>query len=119
MVDVIKKYFDNRFQLIKLELINVLANVAARLINSFLILIIGLFILMMFSFSLAYWLATVFESDAIGFAIVGGIYILIFIIFFIFSKDAIDNKIKDQIVKAALKADEDLKDNDDDVDYVV
>jgi len=116
MIDLIKKYVDNRIQLIRLELINTVANVTAGLISSFLILIIGLFILMMFSFSLAYWLATVFESDAIGFAVVGGIYILIFIIYLVFSKDLIDKKVKDQIVKAVFDAEDDLKDDD---DYVV
>ncbi len=113
-----KKYLDNRIQLIRLELITVLANVTAGLISSFLILIIGLFILLMFSLSLAFWLATVFESNAIGFVIVGGIYTLVFIIYLVFSKDAIDEKVKDRIVKAALDAENDLNDDDED-DYVV
>lgn len=113
-----KKYLDNRIQLIRLELITVLANVTAGLISSFLILIIGLFILLMFSLSLAFWLATVFESNAIGFVIVGGIYTLVFIIYLVFSKDAIDKKVKDRIVKAALDAENDLNDDDED-DYVV
>lgn len=113
-----KKYLDNRIQLIRLELITVLANVTAGLISSFLILIIGLFILLMFSFSMAYWLATVFDSNAIGFASVGGLYTLIFIIYLAFSKGAIDKKVKDQIVKAALDAENDLNDEDED-DYVV
>lgn len=118
MVDLIKKYVDNRIQLIRLELITVLANVTAGLISSFLILIIGLFILLMFSFSLAYWLSIVFDSKAIGFAVVGGIYSLIFIIYLAFSKENIDKKVKDQIVKIALNAEDDLKDDDED-DYVV
>ncbi len=118
MIDLMKKYLDNRIQLIRLELITVLANVTAGLISSFLILIIGLFILLMFSLSLAFWLATVFESNAIGFVIVGGIYTLVFIIYLVFSKDAIDKKVKDRIVKAALDAENDLNDDDED-DYVV
>ncbi len=118
MIDLMKKYLDNRIQLIRLELITVLANVTAGLISSFLILIIGLFILLMFSLSLAFWLATVFESNAIGFVIVGGIYTLVFIIYLVFSKDAIDEKVKDRIVKAALDAENDLNDDDED-DYVV
>ncbi len=118
MIDLMKKYLDNRIQLIRLELITVLANVTAGLISSFLILIIGLFILLMFSLSLAFWLATVFESNAIGFVIVGGIYTLVFIIYLVFSKDTIDEKVKDRIVKAALDAENDLNDDDED-DYVV
>ncbi len=102
MVDLIKRYVENRIQLVKLELIGVLANVAAGLISSFLLFIMGMLILLMFSLSLAFWLAQVFESEVIGFAIVGGIYTLVFFIYLRFSKKIVDKKVKDVIVKEAL-----------------
>lgn len=108
MVELIKKYVENRIQLVKLELIGVLANVAAGLISSFLIFIMGMLILLMFSLSLAFWLTGIFDSEVIGFAIVGGIYTLIFIIYLRFSKNIIDTKVKDAIVKAALTDEEEL-----------
>jgi len=102
MLDLIKKYVENRIQLVKLELVGVLANVAAGLISSFLLFVMGMLILLMFSLALAFWLAGIFESEVIGFAIVGGIYILLFVIYLRFSKKRIDAKVKDAIVTAAL-----------------
>jgi putative superfamily III holin-X len=111
MIELIKKYVDNRVQLIKLELISTLANVVATLVNSFFILIIAIFILLMFSLSLAFWLSELFNSNTIGFAIIGGIYVLIFIVYLLFSKSVVDSKVKDGIVKAALTSEEDSRDS--------
>ena len=108
MVDLLKKYVENRIQLVKLELIGVLANVAAGLISSFLLFIMGMLILLMFSLSLAFWLTGIFESEVIGFAIVGVIYALIFIIYLRFGKKTIDAKVKDAIVEAALADEEEI-----------
>jgi len=112
MVDLIKKYVENRIQLVKLELVGVLANVAAGLISSFLIFIMGMLILLMFSIALAFWLTGIFNSEVIGFAIVGGFYTLIFIIYILFSKNIIDTKVKDAIVEAALADEEEMPEFD-------
>ncbi len=108
MIELIKKYVENRFQLIKLELVSALANIGSGLVSSFLILIIGMIILLMFSLALAFWFAAIFESEVIGFAIVGGIYTLIFIVYLFLFKNLIGNKVKNEIVKAALSAEEEL-----------
>lgn len=110
MFDLLKKYIENRIQLVKLELISVLSNLAAGLISSFLLLVIGMFILMMFSFSLSFWLASLFDSYALGFAAVGGIYILALVIYMVFIKNIVDTKVKDEIVKAAFAAEDELND---------
>ena len=111
MLDLAKKYIDNRIQLIKMELISGMANVGAGLISSFLVLIIGMFTLFMLSAAAAFWLGQHYDNNALGFLIVGGVYILVLIIYMVFSKDAIGNKIKDQIVKAAYKGGEELTEN--------
>lgn len=110
MIELIKKYVDNRVQLVKLELISTLANISATLINSFLILIIVLFILLMFSLTSAFWFADLFNSYPIGFAIVGGVYVLILLVFLFVSKNKIDTKVKDTIIKAALADEKELND---------
>ena len=58
----------------------------------------------MFSFSIAYFIGHYFDNTAIGFAAVGGIAIVVFLIYITFIKKNIENKVKDAIVKAALKA---------------
>ena len=102
MIDLIKNYFDKRFQLIKLELVGVLANVASGLVTSLLILVLVLFILSMFSFAFAFWIGQLLENTALGFTALGGFYTLLFIIYIFISKEKLELKIKDQIVKAAL-----------------
>ena len=102
MIDLLKNYIEKRIQLIKLELIGVIANIAASIVNSFLALVFLLFILLMLSFSLAFWLSEIYESHKIGFAMVGVIYAALFVIYLIFFKNKIEIKVKDSIVKSSL-----------------
>ena len=111
MLDLIKQYLNNRLQLAKIEMVNILANVAAKLVSSFLMVIMILIIWLMLSFALAYWAGSFFDSPAAGFAIVGGVYLLIFIIYIVFSKETIDLKIKDKVVSIAFQTDKDLTDD--------
>ena len=107
MIDTIKSYVENKIQLAKLELVSITANMAAGLVSSLLILVFVLFILLMLNFSLAFWLADIVESNAIGFAIMGGFYVVLFIIYLGVSGKKIENKVKDLVVKEALSNDED------------
>ena len=106
MIDLFKKYVENRIELVKFNFIGAIANVAAGLVSSFLLLIIGVFILLMFSISLAFWLSTFFESEIIGFAIMGLLYLILFVVYTVFAKDKMELKVKDKIVESAL-SDED------------
>ena len=114
MIDLVKKYVENRIQLVKFNFIGAIANVAAGLVSSFLLLIMGIFILLMFSISLAFWLSTFFESEIIGFALVAVIYLVILVVYTMFAKDGVELKIKDKIVEAALKDDDDFNES---IDY--
>jgi len=106
MIDLVKKYVENRIQLVKFNFIGAIANVAAALVSSFLLLIMGILIVLMFSIALGFWFATFFESEIIGFALVGVIYLVILIVYVMFAKEGIELKIKDKIVEAALKDDD-------------
>jgi len=114
MIDLVKKYVENRIQLVKFNFIGAIANVAAGLVSSFLLLIMGTLIVLMFSISMAFWFSTIFESEIIGFAVVAFIYLILFIVYAVFAKDGIELKIKDKIVEAALKDDDDFNET---VDY--
>jgi uncharacterized membrane protein len=106
MVDLIKKYVENRIELVKYNLIGAMANVAAGLVSSFLLLIIGVLILLMFSISMAFWLSTFFESEIIGFAMMGLLYVILLVLYVVIAKDKVELKIKDKIVESALSDDE-------------
>jgi len=114
MIDLVKKYVENRIQLVKFNFIGAIANVAAGLASSFLLLIMGILILLMFSISVAFWLSTFFESEIIGFALMGLIYLVVLVAYAMFAKDGIELKIKDKIVEAALKDDDDFNES---IDY--
>ena len=111
MIDLVKKYVENRIQLVKFNFIGAIANVAATLVSSFLLLVMGMLILLMFSISFAFWLSTFFESEIIGFALVGLIYLILLIVYARFAKDGIELKIKDEIVEAALADDDDFNES--------
>ena len=106
MIDSLKNYIEKRFQLIKLELVGVFANMASGLVSSFIILIFVLFILLMISFSLAFYFSKLVDSYSLGFAMVAGIYLVIFLFYLLFGKSKIDKNIKDAIVQSALNQEE-------------
>ena len=114
MVELVKKYVENRIQLVKLNLIGAIANVAAGMVSSFLLLVMGILILLMFSISLAFWLSTFFESEIIGFALVGALYLLFFVVYAAFAKKGVEARIKDEIVASALSEVEDLIEQEED-----
>lgn len=111
MVELIKKYVENRIQLVKYNIIGAISNVAAALVSSFLLLIMGILILLMFTISIAFWLSTFFESEIVGFALVGLIYLVLFILYALIFKDKVELKIKDKIVETALAADEEFNES--------
>jgi len=106
MVDLVKKYVENRIQLVKLNFIGAIANVSAGLVSSFLLLIMGMLILLMFSIALAFWLAAFFESEVIGFALMGLFYLILMVFYALFAKNKTELRIKDKIVEAALADDD-------------
>lgn len=112
MFDTLKKYIENRIQLVKLELVGILSNLAVKMISSLILLFISMFILIMLSISLSFWISSLLGSYALGFASVGVIYLLILIVYIVFIKKNIDTLVKDQIVSAVFVAEEELKDKE-------
>ena len=108
MIDLLKKYIENKIQLTKFELISVSANLAAKLISLFVVALFVVVVVVLFNFAAAYYIGQYYDNTALGFAIVGGVYLLVFIIYYVFAKDKIGNKVKDHVVKIAMGAQEDL-----------
>ncbi len=108
MLDLLKTYIENKIQLAKFELISISANLAAKLISFFVIMVLALTILLMVSVALAYGIGQYFNSIAIGFAIVGGVYLLFFILYIAFARGKVEKIVKDHVVKIAIQAHEDL-----------
>ena len=105
MIDLIRDYFEKRIQLAKLESILIVANVTSSLASSLLLLTLGALILLMFNFAIALWIGEALNHLYLGFVAVGFFYVLVFIIYLFISKDKVELKIKDQIVKSAMASD--------------
>lgn len=68
--------------------------------------------MVMFSLALGFFVSELLGSNALGFAVIGGVYTLIFVIYLSLSKTKIDNLIKDKVVQLALSEDDsEEKDN--------
>ena len=78
----------------------------------------GLIILIMFNFALAFYLGSLFENQALGFLVVGLIYVLFFILYYYFFRNTVDKNVKDKIVKTIFMADKEMKGAEDE-DYEV
>ena len=110
MIDLLKNYLDKRIKLLKYDLVAVVANIGSNLVSAVLILVFVLFILLMLNLALGFYIGQLMDDVALGFLLVGGFYIFIFILFLTLVKKKIDKKIKDVIVSSAMTS---IKDNKD------
>ncbi len=108
MVDLLKKYIENKIQLTKFELISVSANLAAKLISLFVVALFVMVVVISVNFAIAYFIGQYYNNTALGFAIIGGVYLFFFVIYYVFAKDKIGAKVKDYVVRIAMGAQEDL-----------
>ena len=108
MVELLKKYVENKIQLTKFELISVSANLAAKLMSAFVVVLLILVVVILFNISAAYFIGQYYSNIAVGFAIIGGVYLFIFILYYLFFKDKVGEIVKDHVVKIVMGAQDDL-----------
>ncbi|MCK5781829.1 MAG: phage holin family protein [Flavobacteriales bacterium] len=104
MIGIIKEYLEKRVQLVKVDLVIIFAKATSGIVNSLLLFMLGMIILLMFSFALALWIGKVLDELSLGFVIIGLFYLLLFVIYAFISKNKVELKIKDQIVKAVMSS---------------
>ncbi|MDF2450163.1 MAG: hypothetical protein K0R26_2667 [Bacteroidota bacterium] len=97
---LLKKYTDDRIQLLKIQSAKKTALVSSKLVYIFITSIIVFFILMFFGFMTAYYLAEKFDSTSFGFAIVSISFIALLLLFIVFYKTYLSVKVKDLITRA-------------------
>ena len=85
LIEVLRHYLGLQTEYVKLDVIDKVVRLltAAALAIIFFFIIIA--VVMYFSISFAFWLAS-FTGTSLAFFIVGGLHLLIFILFFIFRK---------------------------------
>lgn len=89
----VKSYIQSHINLLKLEIIENLSRISTFFASVLVMIIIIASALLFFTFGFSYWFGETYGNYALGFLISGGFYILLGIIFCIFRKRIIGNKI--------------------------
>ncbi|MBS1550138.1 MAG: phage holin family protein [Bacteroidetes bacterium] len=98
MLDLLKDYASKKAELLKLEATEKTAITAGTTTYLVIAAIVLLFFIVLFNIGLGFLLATFVESYALGFMIVAGIYLLLFVIVLL-SKNSIKNNIANKIIE--------------------
>ncbi|MAZ72010.1 MAG: hypothetical protein CMC70_02580 [Flavobacteriaceae bacterium] len=89
----LQDYIQNSAEYYKLRLFKHAMKLSTSLINMLLLGGIFMLFLMFFSFGIAMWLGRILESMLFGFFIVGGVYLIIFLVILFYGKKHIDKAI--------------------------
>lgn len=90
---VLQDYIQDRITLVKLQMAEKISAAVAGIIAGVLMGITGFFILIFLSITAGFYFASLTGSNCWGFAIVTGIYIVLFIIILILKKTVIEKKV--------------------------
>lgn len=101
-----------KIELFKLNAYERVARIIAILSHSLILMLLALFAILFLFFTLAFFLGYLLNSTALGFLIVAGIYILLFIITY-YSKKSIQIGIMNIVIGAIQEKEEDKDDGDD------
>ncbi len=106
MKDVIKNYIDKKVQLIKLDIVGIVANIGAEIVSSVIKLICFLLFIIMVNLAAGFFLGEYFGNTGLGFLTVAGFYLLLFIIIILFGNQTIEARTRDLIVRLSMKSNE-------------
>lgn len=109
LINDVKKYANTRTLLLSLQLKKIASELIASLGSGLIILIFAVLMFIFGSFALAYYFSEIYQSVFKGFAIVSGIYFLLFVISLLM-KSTIKNFISNTIIKILFK--EESNEND-------
>jgi hypothetical protein len=104
---LITEYFDARLKLLKLETFEKIAKVTAVLFSSLVVALLAFFLLFFLSMSLGFYLGKVFDSLALGFLSVTGLYLILFMLVLFMKKDVMENFLIERIIGELTKKEDD------------
>jgi hypothetical protein len=103
MLKKIEEYISSRILLLKIEGTEKVSQALAVLFRRIILLMLAGSFLLFISVAIALWIGDMAESNVIGFLSLGGIYLIIFIITFIFRKSLLEKNIKNEVVRVAFE----------------
>jgi hypothetical protein len=101
----LKGYAHRRMLLLRLQITEKTARIAAALITTVVIVVTGFFLVIFASFAAGYWLAGITGSLAAGFGIVALFYFIVFLFVIFFLRKIMQNYFINKIIHLFLKKD--------------
>ncbi len=101
----IKQYLQQRFLLFRLEATEKISKIAAAIITTTLLVLIGLFLLIFLSITAGVWLGEILGSNAAGFGIVTLFYLLVFLFVMFGLKKMLQNTFINKLIQLFHKKD--------------
>jgi hypothetical protein len=96
--DRIQDYIQDRIALAKLQVLEKVSRLLSALISGLLILVLGFFILLFFGLTGGYFFAQITGSLFLGFAIMFGIFVLLFILLLVYRKKIIYTRVTNFVI---------------------
>jgi hypothetical protein len=102
LTDSLKEYVDTNYELIKLQVIDHTSDIISAVIGILIVVVLSVLALLFGSLYVAYYLNDLIGIDNIGFAVVGGFYLLVAIIFHFNKRKLIENRVCNSFIKRKM-----------------
>lgn len=102
LTDGLKAYIKTNMELIKLEMVERTSVIGSGLIASLAVALALVFSVLFISLFAAFYFSTYFGNSYIGFALVGGFYLLVGLVLLVAGKGLIERPMRDKIVEKIL-----------------
>lgn len=102
VIQKLKEYLQNTKNLTLLKLVDRLSSLFAALVTDGLMIVFGFFILLFLSIGLGFYFGELFGSNALGFAALAGVYLLLVLILSV-SKNNIEKSLINLSIKKFFK----------------
>ncbi len=103
---IIISYLESKVQLYKIGAYEKVAKVTAVLFSSMVVALLGFFLLFFLSISGGFFFGTLFNSNTLGFLIIFGIFLILFIFIVIYRKKLLEKYITDKVIEQLFEKEE-------------
>jgi len=100
--EIIRDYVDTRAELFKLQAVRMAARTVSMLAVVGIVAMLALFVVLFLGMSLSFWLSAVLNNQVAGFAITGGLFVLLLAIVILLRKPLFLNPLVKAIIRETL-----------------
>jgi hypothetical protein len=96
---IIIAYFETKIQLYKIGAYEKIATVISVLFSSIIIALLSFFLIFFLSISGGFFFGELLKSNALGFLVIFGFYLVLFLVLIIFRKKLLEKHIADKVIE--------------------